>query len=94
MTARNKAKKAEDTSDLNSDCKLSQKRKKIKRKISYTESSESECETSTVLLPTPPKIRLNMQKNKLMPNNGLRGNENSIALASLEKKNMPTSTGG
>lgn len=58
-TARKKAKKAEDTSDLNSDLELAPKRKPIKRKLFQSESSSDEEEASSSNLPPPPKLKFN-----------------------------------
>lgn len=56
MTARNKCKKAEDTSDLNSEVSGGDTKRKIKRKI-YSSSEEEHEEFSYRFLPMPPPLK-------------------------------------
>ena len=57
MTAREKCKKAEDTSDLNSEISAGEEKKKrkiIRRKFSSSEDEEDEEISTSRSLPTPP----------------------------------------
>lgn len=59
MTAREKCKKAEDTSDLNSEISAGEEKKKrkiIRRKFSSSEDEEDE-ECTSRSLPTPPLFK-------------------------------------
>lgn len=57
MMARNKCKKAEDTSDLNSEISDGDTKRKSKRKIYSSSEEEEREEFSYRFLPTPPPLK-------------------------------------
>ena len=77
MTARNKARRAEDTSDLNTgDEAGEQKRRRIPKIITSEESSDSEID----LLAPPPKIKKTLNLNGKYIVKGFRGHQLIVVL--------------